>query len=760
MSTNDTESHDITSRQNEEEHKLVPEPNLDNVMLSEGDTIHAEAKVLSYDSGSTDADIFLTKTLSERLKYDGASDTMSVEEPTVLSAAEQTVVSIADSSSSFGDRMSASRASSEDCGDDGHLNNEEDETKTDMEKSERIHMKQKRYFGGFMFGRKRHSNPKLPEETVTILHYPFPPTSIPVGDDENDFRKSLADAKSQHDVLQTIANTQPDMVMVELCPSRISILSMDEDTLLEEAKNLNFDKIINTIKQSGAIQGILHVLLLSMSAHMTKTLGMAPGGEFRAAHKGAMNVKMCKLILGDRPIHVTVQRALGSLSFFKNFDFFTILFFPTKPLSRKLSRRSGKVQKSDMLEELLKQMAGEFPLLSKIFVEERDLYMTNALHTLLKKSTFDKRVAWSKTNATWQPISVVAVVGMGHVPGIISNWNKRIDVGDLLIIPQATHTEKFMRLTLKAMIIGVVGYVFYQAHNEQVDEFVDYQMRCLVILMKNCFEVLTTVKRPSEVVCCEGGLGADMDELKRIAFVAPFRYEEGVRYISTLRNFGLYFSALYVITIFSIKFVMTRFKPFQLTAALNFWNTWLAVFSVLGSFFTSIALFSEISNRGFVASYTKIGDFFEGTSGYWTWLFCLSKFAELGDTILIVLRKKPLIFLHWYHHVLTLNYGIISYSQHTPYNTWIIWLNFTVHSFMYSYYFLRSINIRVPAAIARNITSLQLLQFIITLLILMHVGYLMAIGEAVDGTLSTYLFCLGMEISYVILLLISTISHT
>lgn len=80
------------------------------------------------------------------------------------------------------------------------------------------------------------------------------------------------------------------------------------------------------------------------------------------------------------------------------------------------------------------------------------------------------------------------------------------------------------------------------------------------------------------------------------------------------------------------------------------------------------------------------------------------------------------------------------------YNLWLI-----VFSFLYSYYFLRSIHIRVPATIARNITSMQMLQFIITLLILMHVGYLMAIGEAVDGTLSTYLFCLGMEISYVIL---------
>lgn len=62
-----------------------------------------------------------------------------------------------------------------------------------------------------------------------------------------------------------------------------------------------------------------------------------------------------------------------------------------------------------MLEELLKQMAGEFPLLSKIFVEERDLYMTNALHTLLKKSTFDKRVAWSKTDGK-RPLWFVEII--------------------------------------------------------------------------------------------------------------------------------------------------------------------------------------------------------------------------------------------------------------------------------------------------------------------------------------------------------------
>ncbi len=37
--------------------------------------------------------------------------------------------------------------------------------------------------------------------------------------------------------------------------------------------------------QSGLVQGIMHVLLLSMSAHLTEQLGMAPGGEFRRAFR-------------------------------------------------------------------------------------------------------------------------------------------------------------------------------------------------------------------------------------------------------------------------------------------------------------------------------------------------------------------------------------------------------------------------------------------------------------------------------------------
>ena len=42
-------------------------------------------------------------------------------------------------------------------------------------------------------------------------------------------------------------------------------------------------------------------------------------------------------------------------------------------------------------------------------------------------------------------------------------------------------------------------------------------------------------------------------------------------------------------------------------------------------------------------------------------LFIYSKVPELVDTAFVVLRKKPLIFLHWYHHVTVLLYCWHSY---------------------------------------------------------------------------------------------------
>ncbi|KAF7634757.1 Elongation of very long chain fatty acids protein [Meloidogyne graminicola] len=237
-----------------------------------------------------------------------------------------------------------------------------------------------------------------------------------------------------------------------------------------------------------------------------------------------------------------------------------------------------------------------------------------------------------------------------------------------------------------------------------------------------------------------------------VSLSQPFDFEGAKLYTQSVQWAGIWVASLYVVAIFGIQWFMKDRKPLQITLSLQLWNAWLALFSIIGSIVTSFGLIREIFfENGLVASYTKIGSFFEGTVGLWTFWFCISKFAELGDTIFIVLRKRPLIFLHWYHHVATLNYGLISYVDNTAFNSWIVWLNFSVHAVMYSYYFLAACRIRLPAWFAQCLTSAQITQFLITLAILAHVGIKMIYGQNVDTTFTSYIYCLLMEISYVAL---------
>merc|ERR1719244_444877 len=120
--------------------------------------------------------------------------------------------------------------------------------------------------------------------------------------------------ESNEDVAAVIQAVKPDIVVLELCKARTTVLHLDEEKSLELAKDLTLEKVAEMVRSQGALQGVMTCTMLSMSAHLTKELGMAPGGEFRRAYREAKTVPGCLVHLGDRPIQVTLKRAFGSLS--------------------------------------------------------------------------------------------------------------------------------------------------------------------------------------------------------------------------------------------------------------------------------------------------------------------------------------------------------------------------------------------------------------------------------------------------------------
>lgn len=102
-----------------------------------------------------------------------------------------------------------------------------------------------------------------------------------------------------------------------------------------------------------------------------------------------------------------------------------------------------------------------------------------------------------------------------------------------------------------------------------------------------------------------------------------------------------------------------------------------------------------------------------GPTGFWVMLFIYSKIPELIDTVFIVLRKKPLIFLHWYHHVTVLLFCWSAYSTMAGSGLYFVAMNYSVHALMYGYYCLQALGVCPKSFPAILITISQILQMFI-----------------------------------------------
>jgi elongation of very long chain fatty acids protein 6 len=125
-----------------------------------------------------------------------------------------------------------------------------------------------------------------------------------------------------------------------------------------------------------------------------------------------------------------------------------------------------------------------------------------------------------------------------------------------------------------------------------------------------------------------------------------------------------------------------------LKTPLVLWNFTLAIFSMWGAYHMVPHVLKRLESRDSLEVICDVGCYDHPVSMVVLY-FNLSKMPEFVDTIFLRLRKRPVIFLHWYHHIVTMLYCWYGNQVGWAFNCtgfFFASMNLTVHSVMYVYY--------------------------------------------------------------------------
>ena len=197
------------------------------------------------------------------------------------------------------------------------------------------------------------------------------------------------------------------------------------------------------------------------------------------------------------------------------------------------------------------------------------------------------------------------------------------------------------------------------------------------------------------------------------AFASDFRGEPCVQFVRAHAEIPVLAVCIYLGLVFYAPALLAPRPRLDLRVPLAAWNLGLAVFSVLGASGTVPPLVAALRTHGFTSTVCRHPQewYLDGHVGLCVALFIHSKIPELLDTVFLVLQKKPVIFLHWFHHVTVMLYCWHAFHNLIVTGLWFAAMNFCVHAVMYTYYFLMAVGAhRAVRPIAPVVTGLQILQ--------------------------------------------------
>ncbi|WP_456372917.1 TraB family protein [Methanocaldococcus sp.] len=235
---------------------------------------------------------------------------------------------------------------------------------------------------------------------------------------------------SVKEVEEVITNLKPDGVAVELDYKRfLSLIS-------EENKKIDIKKVL---KEGNFIKFFVYLILANSQKKIGESFGINPGSEMKKSIEIAQKNGI-PIYLIDREIDITLSRLLDKMSFREKIKVLWDLL-NTEKVDLELNENllNEMVKNPEKFTKMLKDIS---PTIYEVLVDERDKYMAKELFELSKGKN-----------------SIVAVIGAGHVEGVI-RYLKQLENGEDIDIYELTKVKRKNKRFTKILTYGISFTIF------------------------------------------------------------------------------------------------------------------------------------------------------------------------------------------------------------------------------------------------------------------------------------------------------------
>ena len=239
---------------------------------------------------------------------------------------------------------------------------------------------------------------------------------------------------SVDEVQLAIDEEHPDSICVELDKGRYS--SKTEDKGWE---NLDIKSVLRQNK------GFLLLANLALSSYQKKLgdkMGVSPGDEIMKGAEIATQ-RGIPLVLCDREIQVTFRRAWRLSNWWNKAKLISTLLSAAFSKEEISDEDIEHLKETNMLQSMLDDMAKELPTVKKVLIDERDQFLATSIY----RAKGDK---------------IVAIVGAGHVPGLIAHMKGLDEQGDSFSLEEISSVPKpspFGKIFSWAIVVALLGII-------------------------------------------------------------------------------------------------------------------------------------------------------------------------------------------------------------------------------------------------------------------------------------------------------------